>query len=139
MTSTLTKEEADQNLRQELLARSNIRIIDQYIPHIEEVYQLADVYFFPVVESGHCIDVPLSCMEAASCGKPVVTTSYGEMRQLIDREGFYRLDDFSAEVINKTIATAMAGGCYCGARVADYDWNNAISCFFDVKDGSPND
>ena len=129
VTSTQTKGEADLNLRKDLLAQENIRIIDDYIPQIQEIYQMSDVYFFPVVESGRCIDVPLSCMEAAACGKPVVTTDYGEMRQLIDREGFYLLADLSDETVNKTIAKAIGGGNFSGASVSDYDWDRAITHF----------
>lgn len=134
VTSTLTKEEADQNLKQELLAKPNISIIDQYVPHIEELYQLSDVYFFPVLESGHCIDVSLSCLEAASCGKPVVTTPYGEMRQLIGREGFYLLRDFSTETINNAIKAAIIAENYSGTAVMDYDWDNAILHFSKSKE-----
>ncbi len=129
VTSTLTKNEANQTLKQELLSRPNIRIIDDYVPEIQKLYQMSDVYFFPVVESGNCIDVPLSCLEAAACGKPVVTTAYGEMSQLISREGFYLLEDFSSTAINKVIAEAVSGASSSGDSVASYDWNLAISYF----------
>ena len=79
ITSTQTKNEQDVQLKNELLS-CGVRIIDTYIPNIEQVYQMADVYFFPVEEQGRCIDVPLSCLEAAACNKPIVTTDFGEMR-----------------------------------------------------------
>lgn len=127
VTSTQTRNEADQNLRQELLARSNIRIIDEYVPEVEELYQLADVYFFPVVEHGRCIDVPLSCLEAAACGKPVVTTSFGEMRNLSEFAGFYIIDNFEPEYINQLIDKAL-NSVNNNPRdaVLPYDWNKSI-------------
>ncbi len=126
VTSTLTKDESNQNLKNDLLDKPNIKIIDDYVSQIEEIYQMSDVYFFPVVESGHCIDIPLSCLEAAACGKPVITTAYGEMRQLIGREGIYLIEDFSAAAVNRAIADAIGGGSFSGASVSDYDWKHAV-------------
>ena len=125
--STLAKERQDESLREELLCSGNIRIIDGYVPNIEEIYQMCDVYFFPVCQTGHCIDVPLSCMEAAACGKPVVTTDYGEMRQLIGKPGFYRLESFDADVLNHTIEHALSKpGLDVREAVLAYDWDHAV-------------
>lgn len=131
VTSTLTKNEADLDLRKELLSRSNIRIIDDYVPHIEELYQLSDVYFFPVLESGHCIDVPLSCMEAAACGQSVVTTRFGEMKELCGVRGVYYLDDLDAKTMNAKLEEAVASDIVeTREAVMPYDWKNAVSFFF---------
>lgn len=128
VTSTLTKDQADEDLRKDLLARGNIRIIDDYIPHIQELYQLADVYFFPVVENGNCIDVPLSCLEAAACGRCVVTTAYGEMKAFSGREGFIFIDSFDEERLNELISRGMLlGSTDIRESVLEYDWNCAIS------------
>ncbi len=128
VASTLTKDQADENLRKDLLARGNIRIIDDYIPHIQELYQLADVYFFPVVESGNCIDVPLSCLEAAACGKSVVTTAYGEMKAFSGREGFVFIDSFDEKRLNELVRRSMLlGNTDIRKSVLEYDWKCAIS------------
>ena len=63
VVSTFTQSSEDEQLRRKLEAKENVKIIDTYLPEIQEIYQLADVYFFPVVEQGNCIDVPLSCLE----------------------------------------------------------------------------
>lgn len=131
VTSTLTKDEADEKLKKDLLSKSNIKIIDEYIPHIEEIYQLSDLYFFPVVENGHCIDVPLSCMEAAACNKPVITTKYGEMKELEGKESFYFIESFHQKEINRLINAATSSKSNSRKAVLDYDWNNATSFFYD--------
>lgn len=126
VTSTLTKDEQDSALKNELLSRSDLKIIDDYIPCIEEIYQLADVYFFPVIEEGRCIDAPLSCLEAASCGKPVVTTDFGEMKEFREKNGFWFIESFDAENLNRLIDEAAA--CKDGKSreaVSDYDWSKA--------------
>ncbi|MBR2867881.1 MAG: glycosyltransferase family 4 protein [Clostridia bacterium] len=132
VTSTLTKNEQDEELRKKLLSCPAVRLIDDYIPDIEEIYQLSDVYFFPVVEEGRCIDVPLSCLEAASCNKPIVTTDFGEMKSFNGKNGFHFIDSFNADVINRLVSEAV--NCKNpGSRLAvlDYDWNAAIKNFID--------
>ena len=62
--------EIDLQLKQKLNERSNITIFDMYLEHIEEIYQMADVYLFPVQERENCIDIPLSVLEAAACNIP---------------------------------------------------------------------
>lgn len=128
VTSTLTKEEQDVDLRERLLSRPNIRIIDTYIPDIEEIYQMADVYFFPTKASGHCIDVPLSCMEAAACNKPILTTDYGEMKEFVGRDGFVFIDTFDQAGLNEKIQKALElKNVNTRASVLEYDWSNAIT------------
>lgn len=133
VTSTLTKNEQDIELRNKLLSRSNIKIIDEYIPNIEEIYQLSDIYFFPVVEQGRCIDVPLSVMEAAACNKPVITTDYGEMKAFKNKEGFYFIDSFEKENLNSIADKAVnSGDGLTRKAVSAYDWSNAVSYFINI-------
>lgn len=125
--STLFKSEADEALRSRLLKAPNVRLIESYLPDIQEIYQLSDLYFFPVMESGNCIDVPLSCLEAAACNKPVVTTDYGEMREFIGKEGFYFIDSFEKECLNRLILDGLnAANIDIRASVLAYDWSHAI-------------
>lgn len=127
--STQTKNEHDEVLRKELLS-CGVRIIDTYIPDIEHIYQMSDVYFFPVVEQGRCIDIPLSCMEAASCNKPIVTTDFGEMREFVGQNGFYFIDSFDADELKINVEQALnALEVNTREAVLDYDWKNAISYF----------
>lgn len=127
ITSTLTKGEQDEALRRRLLSRENITLIDSYLPNIEQAYQLCDVYLFPTVEQGHCIDVPLSCLEAASCNKPVITTEYGEMKQFAGKSGFSFISSFDSAAVNGAIERALrlqdAG---TRQQVLEYDWDRSI-------------
>ena len=58
---------------------------------------MCDLYYFPVKELGRCIDVPLSCLEAASCNLPVVATDFGELKEFIGCEGFFFIESFEKE------------------------------------------
>lgn len=127
VVSTKTRGVQDEQLRAQLEARENITIIDDYVPQIEEIYQLSDVYLFPVQEELCCIDVPLSAMEAASCGIPVVATPYGELRELLGQEGFYRIDSFEPDRLNELLHEACTVGRSGRAQVLAYDWDNAAA------------
>lgn len=124
VASTLTRTEQDSDLREQLLAAPNIHIIDTYLPHIEEIYQMADVYFFPVQDKSFCIDIPLSCLEAAACNLPLVTTHFGAMCEFDGHEGFFFLDDFTPRAINEAIGQALSfPSPHTRDSVISYDWS----------------
>ena len=70
-----------------LLRDSGVCVLDQYLPEIHEIYQLADAYAFPVRHERSAIGSPLSVLEAMACNLPVVTTPFGALPRMI-REGF---------------------------------------------------
>lgn len=55
-----------------------------YVENIEDYYNCADVYVFPTKSSEFVISVPLSVMEALSCGTPVVAYKSFEKLSLIE-------------------------------------------------------
>ncbi len=124
VTSSFTKNEQDKQLKEAFLKRKNILLIDTYIENIEEIYQLSDLYLFPVVEEGHCIDVPLSVLEAASCGIPVLTTEYGEAKAFENCEGFSYITSF--DKLNEYISSTINNTSNVRNAVLEYDWNNAV-------------
>lgn len=126
VTSTYAKENQDEALRQRMYGNPNITVIDTYLPNIEELYQLADVYLFPVTKWHNCIDVPLSAMEAAACNIPVVATPYGELKELLDKEGFYELGCLEPAELNRLIRTACAEKKQPRQHVLEYDWDRAV-------------
>lgn len=130
VTSTLTKNEQDEDLKNKLKSCGNIKIIDDYIPFIEEIYQLSDVYFFPVKKAGHCIDVPLSCLEAAACNKPIVTTDFGEMKEFKEKKDFYFIDSFDANSIDLLLESALSSkNIDTRLSVLEYEWKNSLKYF----------
>lgn len=127
VTSTLTMREEDKKLKEELQIRPNVHLLRGYIPNIEEIYQMSDLYFFPTNQSGNCIDVPLSCLEAASCNKPVLTTDYGEMKILLSKQGFYPYQTMKETELNNYIEKILKekeGNIR--DEVLSYDWEIAV-------------
>jgi glycosyltransferase involved in cell wall biosynthesis len=126
VVSTLTAAEQNETLRAQLESAENVTLIDWYLPNIEQLYQLADVYLFPVVQAHGCIDVPLSALEAAACGIPVVATAYGELKELIGKPGFYGIDSFEPERLNAVMQVAASESTDPRQSVLEYDWKNAV-------------
>jgi glycosyltransferase involved in cell wall biosynthesis len=81
VTSSSTAFQANQALGQEL-CRAGVVLLTDYQPRIEQLYQLADCYLFPVESTDNAIDAPLSVLEALACDLPVVTTRYGGLPRL---------------------------------------------------------
>jgi glycosyltransferase involved in cell wall biosynthesis len=71
------------------MENSDCIVIDSYIENIEEYYQLADCYVFPTEDEQHCIQVPLSVLEAMACNCAVVSTKFGGLPDMFsESEGF---------------------------------------------------
>ncbi len=129
----------DISLKEKLMKCPNISIIENYVERIEELYQMADVYFFPVVHAENCIDVPLSVLEAAACGLPAVVTAYGELQEFRDCPGFYFLDRFDARSVEAAVEQMLA--CPQGinrSAVLEYDWDRVIDDLVEGDAGGKN-
>ena len=133
VASTLMADEQDRKLRAELEAKPNLTLIDTYLPHIEEVYQLADVYFFPVQNAGNCVDIPLSVMEAAACQLAVVCTPYGELKEIMQWPGFFEITTFDETEINNQLHEAVQCNFNVRNAVLQYDWENAVQTLLNLK------
>ena len=127
VVSPHTAGEQDGKLKAQLLEKKNITLIEDYIPQIQQIYQLSDVYLFPVVQEEACIDSPLSALEAAACGIPVVTTDFGEMKSLLDKEGFYQISSFDPEQLTGLLEQAIGEKKDPRPAVLAYDWQNAVN------------
>jgi glycosyltransferase involved in cell wall biosynthesis len=74
------------------LSKGGCIIWRKYIEKIEEIYQLSDLYVFPVRDRLGSIETPLSVLEAMSCNLPVVTTRFGGLtRMFSEKNGFHFL------------------------------------------------
>lgn len=125
VVSSVSKQ--DQNLRKRLNAKQNVRIIDQYLPDIQEIYQLSDIYLFPVENEENCIDVPLSVLEAAACNTPIVTTAYGELTQFAGRPGIMFEETMDPDLINSGLDRMLDLQGYDNrSAVEQYDWDRSV-------------
>lgn len=127
VTSTVTRDKINSELKNKLQNCPNIVVVDTFVEHIEEIYQMSDVYLFPVQKNQNCIDVPLSVLEAAACNIPIVTTEYGELKAFKGEKGMYFVDDLSKEALNRTIDTAACvSDCNNREAVLEYDFEKSV-------------
>lgn len=85
LLATSSSTEQEDGLRQQLQA-AGVTIHSEYLPHIEELYQIADCYVFPVATTDNAIEVPLSVLEALACDLPVVATRFGGLPDMFGDE-----------------------------------------------------
>jgi len=105
VSSTSTPKDAlgPEDIRTDL-EKNGIIILDHYIDDIAEIYQLSDVYIFPVKAINSSIGMPLSILEARACGIKVLTTDFGSIKSFMgDDFGniFYSEPENFAEELKK--------------------------------------
>jgi glycosyltransferase involved in cell wall biosynthesis len=111
----------DQDLLLEL-TRNNVTVIRDYLPHIEEVYQLADIYIFPVKLEDAAVGVPLSVIEALACNLPVISTPFGGLPVMFDEgDGIYYYENESK--VPELISSVGVNPKNCTReKVKPYSW-----------------
>ena len=70
-----------------ILNEARVKIHKGYLENVEEVYQMADAYLFPTRSAEFVISIPLSVMEALSCGVPVIgSKSFENLNEITGSE-----------------------------------------------------
>jgi glycosyltransferase involved in cell wall biosynthesis len=101
-----------------------VRVIREFVPHIEELYQLADIYFFPVISEHAAIGVPLSVLEAMACNLPVITTRFGGLPYMFQEgQGLFYFDN-QVEVPDLVRQATCRSQCLTRQRVRAYAWDS---------------
>lgn len=105
------------------LRQSGCTVWIKHFPNIEEIYNLADCYVFPVTHRAACIETPLSVLEAMSCDIPTITTRFGALPRLFnDADNVFFVDN--DDEIDQAIETVKEGTVRMNPReaVLPYSW-----------------
>ncbi|HEX3048163.1 MAG TPA: glycosyltransferase [Bacillota bacterium] len=112
----------------EELEKAGVMIIRDYVPRIEEIYQLADLYFFPVVSRYDSIEIPLSLIEALSCGIPALVF---QQRLTSDLPGlFYCAQGENLPAKVGEVFALNLSKSKIAAGVERYHWDQVFEEFF---------
>jgi glycosyltransferase involved in cell wall biosynthesis len=118
-----TSTRVDDELRMELNEKGVV-IFNEFISEIEELYQMSDVYVFPVNNMQSAIEFPLSVLEAMACNLPVVTTPYGSLPDYFTETPCFKFFVTENELTAKIEEVLIAG---CDNRLAvskKFSWDN---------------
>jgi glycosyltransferase involved in cell wall biosynthesis len=106
------------------LENSGCLVWIRYFEKIEEIYNLADCYVFPVKDSTGSIALPLSVLEAMSCNLPVITTRFGALPRLFEKgEGLYFADS-PEDFIERLQEIKQGIKINTREKVLHYSWEN---------------
>lgn len=115
----------DKRLRQELIS-NGIVVLTGYMEKIEEIYNIADCYVFPVVRDDGCIATPLSVLEAMACNIPVITTRFGSLPDTFVENDHFRFVSSSKDIVN-IVNEYKTGFCDNRSKVALFSWNKVAA------------
>ena len=101
------------------------KIINEYVPKIEEIYALSDCYVFPTTDPVGSIDIPLSVLEAMATNLPIVSMRFGGLPRIF-REGKGLFFVKNKEDIYKVMEDIKNGDVEIKTRekVLLYSWEN---------------
>jgi glycosyltransferase involved in cell wall biosynthesis len=120
------------------LRRAGVHVWSEYQPSIEQLYQLADVYLFPVLSSDNAIEVPLSVLEAFACDLAVATTRFGGLPLLFETPGSagLRFVDSPAELVHAAEQLLRSAPAGTRALAAPFGWEQIAATLLERAAGA---
>jgi len=110
------------------LKDSGCKLWIKHFPNIEEIYNIADLYFFPTIDKTACIETPLSILEAMACNLPIITTKFGSLPRLFKENGnFFYFTDIDELIKKIEILRKTADITKTRKKVIPYSWENIIN------------
>ena len=121
----------------QVLTDAAVKIYKGYLENVEEVYQMADAYLFPTRSAEFVISVPLSVMEALSCGVPVIGyKSFDNLNDISGIDGAITLLD-NADQIDQVLPEVILKRSGCSLLEKTVSWrDSAMDVLRIVREGN---
>lgn len=131
-----TAQKTDEKIKVSM-ERAGVRIFHKYFKDVSIIYKSADMYIFPIQDTGNqlpdaynqvgAIDLPLSVMEAMACNLPVITTRFGALPRLFEPgDGFFYAEDDS-KIVSLVQSISDNTACNTREKVLPYGWDAIVS------------
>lgn len=118
------------------LEDAGVKIHKGYLENVEEIYQMADVYLFPTRSTEFVISIPLSVMEALSCGVPVIAyKDFKNLSSVSAKEGAVMLVDDKSE-LNEAVLEAANKKRHQSYLVSPKTWEEVAYEVLDIVRGN---
>ncbi len=128
-----TSTERDASLK-EALQSAGVTVFDWYLPAIEEIYCLSDVYLFLAAEETAAIEVPLSVLEAMACNLRVICTPFGGLSEFFEAgQGLFYWN--GREELPDLVELALSTPCATRAMVENRTWSAASESLLQLLAG----
>lgn len=116
-----TSTEQDETLARQL-EQAGVIVVRAFVERIEQYYQAADCYVFPVTSATGAIALPLSVLEAMACNLPVVTMPYGDLAALFVAGGGLSVARNDWELVSHVLAARQVTNANTRALALPYSW-----------------
>ena len=113
------------------LVKNGIIVFREYLENIEEIYNIADYYVFPVVQNDGAIETPLSVFEAMACNLPVITTRFGSLPDLFSEDQYFHFVSSSDEII-EILKSGKAHACNNRQKIQPFTWNQTANQLINI-------
>ena len=93
--------------------------------NIEELYNIADYYLFPVIRNDAAIETPLSVLEAMACNIPIITTAFGSLPdQFSEDDNFYFVNSIDEAI--GILKNSRIRECKNRDKVKQFTWDEVV-------------
>lgn len=113
------------------LTNNGILVIREYTPDMENIYNLADYYVFPVTRNDGAIETPLSVLEAMACNLPIITTRFGSLPDTFENSKDFRFVD-TAEEITEIVRRPKVSSCKNREKIKPFTWKEIARKLVDI-------
>lgn len=104
------------------LTAAGIRVIREYIPKLEDFYNLADYYIFPVLKNDGAIETPLSVLEAMACNLPIISTRFGSLPDVFQEDSCFHFFDSAQDIVD-VIKHGKPAHCPNREKIKPFTWD----------------
>lgn len=124
----------DEQVKARLIA-AGVTVVDSYVPEVEDIYRLSDVYLFLATDPNAAIEMPLSVLEAMATNLAVVCTPYGGLPDAFGAgQGVYYWNGL-AELM-PVLDTALNSPVSTRSLVEDKTWSAAAAFITELSAGA---